>query len=250
MKKNNFPKVIVILVEPSGPINLGSIARLCENYGVHQLRLISPKCDPLDPQAKQMALKGKYFLEAAKKSNSLIDAISDCQSVIATCGRIDHDLAIPLYSPEKALEWFFKQSKSENIALVFGREDRGLTNQELQMAQKVITIETESAYPSLNLSHAVGILLHQLYCSNNKVGFESIKIKEGQEIASPKELNDYIEDSRQLLLEIGFLMDHTAESRMQKIKALLQRGEVKAKEISMLRGILHQMRWAIDSRNS
>ena len=76
---------IVVLVEPAGPINVGSVARLCENFSVDELRLVSPKCDYLAEDAKRMAVKGLKILKKAKVYNNLNSALSDCSRILATC---------------------------------------------------------------------------------------------------------------------------------------------------------------------
>ncbi len=236
--KNKLIKVVV--VEPLGEINLGSIARLCMNFGVNELRLVSPRCNHTSTEAKKMAAHGKMFLENAPIFPNLLEAIKDCSRVIATCGRIDHG-EIPLHSSENALKWFLSSPSNNPIAIIFGREDRGLSNLELQMAQKVITLSTSKIYPSLNLSHAAAIILHQLmeYAEMPHSSYQE-KISNP---AYPKEFNDFIEDAKELLLEIGFLHKHTAQARMTKIKKLLHKAEVSSEEISLIRGIVRQMRW-------
>jgi tRNA/rRNA methyltransferase len=151
----------VVLVEPAGPINVGSVARLRENFNVNELRLVSPKCDYLAQEAKKMAVKGVKILEKAKVYEDINPAVADCSRIIATCGRKEHG-EIPLYSNKEALTWALQSKREETIALVFGREDRGLSNEELLKANKVISLNTSNNYPSLNLSHAVAIVLHQL----------------------------------------------------------------------------------------
>ncbi len=237
----------VILVEPSGPLNIGSVARLCENFGVKELRLVAPRCDPNDDEARKMAVKGKRFLEKAKTYSYLLDAIADCRRIIATAGRIEHG-EIPLCDPDEAINWLLETSNLSPIALVFGREDRGLTNQELLLAHKVITLNKSADYPSLNLSHAVSIVLHEL--DKYKQQGSPSKKKQIAELASAKQVNSCLKDAEALFLEIGFLYEHTAQSRMSKIKALLQRAEVRPEEVSLIRGVLRQMRWAIDNQNS
>lgn len=240
-------KAKVILVEPSGPLNVGSVARLCKNFGVKELRLVAPRCDPNDAEAQRMAVKGKSFLANAQIYSNLLDAISDCGRIVATAGRIDHG-DIPLYSPEEVMNWSLKGPIESSIALVFGREDRGLTNQELLLANKVISLNHSSSYPSLNLSHAVAIVLHELYRSEAKSSLN--RENKVEPIASPRDVNNFVKDAEALLLEIGFLYDHTAKSRMSKIKSVLQRAEIRAEEVALIRGIVRQMRWAIENQNS
>ena len=238
----------VVLVEPAGSLNVGNVARLCENFGVTELRLVKPRCDPNNEEARRMAVKGKRFLDKAHEYSSLLDAITDCRRVVATAGRIDHG-SIPLSSPAEAINWSLETSQASPIALIFGREDRGLTNQELLLAQKVLTLNSISHYPSLNLSHAVGIVLYELQrCEEQRY---TKKAKDPQnDPASPQQINDCINEAENLLLQVGFLYTHTAKARMSKIKALLQRAEIRPKEVSLIRGICHQINWAIDKQNS
>ena len=85
----NFSNLKVILVEPNGPLNVGSVARLCSNFEVDELRIVSPRCDIFSLEAKKMALKGYKFLENCKIFDDLQKAIFDCDLVLASCGRID-----------------------------------------------------------------------------------------------------------------------------------------------------------------
>ncbi|ABX09065.1 RNA methyltransferase [Prochlorococcus marinus] len=242
----NLKNIRVVLVEPLGEINLGSVARLCKNFGINQLRLVSPRCDPLDITTKKMALKGSDLLENAQIHSNLLEAIDDCVRVVATCGRIDHG-EIPLHSSETALNWLLQGSSKDPIAIIFGREDRGLSNQELQLAQKVITLPSSLTYPSLNLSHAVAIILHDLIRYSQKYEY-SIKNKELHSLSTPKELSNCLDQTEDFLLEIGFLHKHTSKSRMSKIKGLLQRAEVRSEEVALIRGILRQTKWFIDNQ--
>jgi len=236
----------VVLVEPAGTINVGSVARLCENFNVNELRLVSPKCDYLALEAKKMAVKGIKILEEAKVYQNLNSALSDCSRIIATCGRKEHG-EIPLNSNKDALSWTLKSEREEKIALDFGREDRGLSNEELLKANKVISLNTSENYPSLNLSHAVAIVLHQLN-QFNKLDLVKPNIKN----SSPSNLitlEDCINDLGSLLIDIGFLMKHTYEAKMAKIKKLLIRGEIKDDEVALIRGIISQARWKIKNKN-
>ncbi|SVD98409.1 uncharacterized protein METZ01_LOCUS451263, partial [marine metagenome] len=82
----NFSNLKVILVEPSGPLNVGSVARLCSNFEVDELRIVSPKCDIFSLEAKKMALKGQKFLKNCKVYDDLQKAIFDCDLVLASSG--------------------------------------------------------------------------------------------------------------------------------------------------------------------
>jgi len=139
------------------------------------------------------------------------------------------------------------QIREETIAIVFGREDRGLSNEELLKANKVISLNTSDNYPSLNLSHAVAIVLHQLN-QFNKLDLVKPNIKN----SSPSNLitlEDCINDLGSLLIDIGFLMKHTYKAKITKIKQMLIRAEVKDDEVALIRGIISQTRWAIKNKS-
>ena len=173
--KKKILNLNVVLVEPNGPLNVGSIARLCSNFEVNELRIVSPKCDVFSLEAKRMALKGQSYLKNCKKFNSIEEAIVDCDLVVATCGRIDLSKNIKCESPEKISKWISTFEGINNLAILFGREDRGLTNRELLFAHKIFNINTSQIYPSLNLSHAVAIILYEL--SKSSTGNQKKKKK-------------------------------------------------------------------------
>ena len=239
----------VVLVEPAGPLNVGSVARLCANFAVHDLRLVAPRCDPSDPDALRMAVHGRSVLASARIYPTLLAAVSDCSRVVATAGRLDHG-TIPLGPPEAVLPWTINGSGQQPIALVFGREDHGLTNAELLISQRVITLHSSDTYPSLNLSHAVAVVLHdiaRLQTGPNSHPEPVLVSPETPETepAGPKALEACLDDAEELLLDVGFLMKHTARARMAKVRGLLQRGLIRADEVALLRGMVRQMRWAV-----
>lgn len=239
---------MVVLVEPAGPINVGSVARLCANFEVQELRLIRPVCDPLDREACRMAVHGLELLRTARRCTSLLEAVADCRRVVASCGRLDHG-SIPLHSPEDALRWLLSSgtdpSDDQPVAVVFGREDRGLTNDELRLCQRVLTLHSAGSYPSLNLSHAVAVVLHDLARLQTLPEHDRVPQPDP---APPRQLDHCLEDASDLLLDVGFLLPHTAAARMNKVRDLLQRASIQAGEVALIRGMVRQIRWALTTR--
>ena len=239
---------MVVLVEPAGPINVGSVARLCANFEVQELRLVRPVCDPLDREACRMAVHGLALLRTARRCTSLLEAVADCRRVVASCGRLDHG-SIPLHSPEDALRWLLSSgtdpSDDQPVAVVFGREDRGLTNDELRLCQRVLTLHSAGSYPSLNLSHAVAVVLHDLARLQTLPEHDRVPQPDP---APPRQLDHCLEDASDLLLDVGFLLPHTAAARMNKVRDLLQRASIQAGEVALIRGMVRQIRWALTTR--
>ncbi len=245
MALKNFSNLKIILVEPSGPINIGSIARLCSNYKVHELRIISPKCNIHSLDAKKMALKGIKYINECKIYDSLKESIYDCDLVLASCGRIDYAKDIKPDSIERISSWLKGFKKIENLAIIFGREDRGLTNNELLMAQKIFTIKTDKNFPSLNLSHAVSIVLYEL---NKYLANEDIKPLEDLKLATSKQIEDTFFDMEKLLLKVGYLFPHTSNARICKFKKYIHEKEASEHELNTLRGVIHQINWALQNK--
>tara|TARA_Y100000589_G_scaffold322581_1_gene355719 strand:+ start:1630 stop:2379 length:750 start_codon:yes stop_codon:yes gene_type:complete len=244
-KETNF-KLKIILVEPSGPLNVGSIARLCSNFNVDQLRIVSPKCDIYSLETKKMALKGINLIKKCNIYESLLDSISDCDLVLATCGRIHYSKENDFDSLENISSWLRNFKELKNLAIIFGREDRGLTNRELLMANKVLSVKTNKNFPSLNLSHAVSIVLYELSKINEADKFQK---KKEFDFATSKQIEDSFLEIEKLLLKTGYVLPHTLDAKISKFKKYIHRSETSKQELDVLRGIVHQINWAFDNQN-
>jgi len=256
--------LVVVLVEPAGPRNVGSIARLCANFEVRELRLVAPRCDHRGEEARQMAVHGATVLESARLFPTLAAALADCRRVVASSGRRSGE-PLPLHDPASALDWLIgaaapppdpaqhpglaatsTSTSSAPVALVFGREDRGLSNAELLQAGRLLCIDTGASYGSLNLAQAAAIVLHQWQQQRQARPRHSTATSPvpGPEPSTRGPLEAMLSDAEALLLEVGFLYPHTAAARMAKLRALLQRAQTGSEEVALLRGMVRQLRWA------
>ena len=243
----NFSNLKVVLVEPNGPLNVGSIARLCANFDVHELRIISPKCDLSSLEAKKMALKGQKYLDKCKIFNNLEQAIFDCDLVLASCGRVDKSKDSYFESPEDIYKWILSLKQIKNLAILFGREDRGLTNEELLMAHRILNIPSSENYPSLNLSHAVSIILYELNKSPKKDLHKDLKVFD---LASSKQINESFLEIEEMLFRVGYLLKHTSRAKISKFKKYILRANTSIHEMNILRGIVHQINWFLNNSKS
>ena len=242
--EKSFSNLKIILVEPNGPLNVGSVARLCSNFEVDELRIVSPKCDIFSLEAKKMALKGQNYLNDCKIFDNLENAIFDCDLVIASCGRIEVSKDSFFESSEDLVSWILSFEKINNLAIIFGREDKGLTNNELLLANKTFNISTSKRNPSLNLSHAVSIVLYEL-----KKSFKGnfTKEKEVFNLASSKQIHDSFVEIEEMLLRVGYLLKHTSRAKVSKFKNYITRANTSAHELNVLRGIVHQINWFLNN---
>lgn len=250
-------EIRIILVEPAGALNVGSIARVMKNMGLSNLILVNPKCDRWSEEARQMAVHAVDVLENAQIVPDLPQALRGCQRAIATTAR-SRALSTKLESPKSALSWLI----ADNItsALIFGPEDRGLSNQELNYAQRFVGIPSDPVYPSLNLAQAVAVCVYEIYqlsLSNNvdnslsyvnlqARGSDNPNLVSGNNVTL-ETLEGYYADLESLLLDVGYLYPHTATARMAKFRRLYNRANLTKEEVAMLRGTIRQIKWAINN---
>jgi tRNA/rRNA methyltransferase len=243
----------IILVEPAGALNVGSVARVMKNMGLSQLVLVNPHCDRHSEEAKRMAVHGIEVLENAIHTDSLPEALSGCTRAIATTNR-PRNLFTNLETPRNALPWLLAENTT--TALIFGPEDRGLSNSELNHAQRFVGIPANPEYSSLNLAQAVAVCCYELYQANLEKTIspkntpanssENFSFSEtGVEAAPLDELERYYRHLEKTLLEIKYLHPHTSAARMEKFRRFYNRANLNREELAMLRGILRQVEWAV-----
>jgi len=222
----------LILVEPAGPLNLGSTARVMKNFGLSDLRLVAPVCSPSDPQAALMAVHAQEVLQGARIFATLPEALADRDRVVGTTART-RDLPAAT-GTDTVIPWVMA---SQAGALVFGPEDRGLSNPELDYCHQWLTLPTHPNYSSLNLAQAVGICCYL-------VGQVPAPVPSPLPLARTAELEGYYTHLSQLLLDVGYLEPHTQHRRMAKIRRIFSRAGLTSEEVALLRGMVRQLDWA------
>jgi tRNA/rRNA methyltransferase len=248
---NSLHHIRIVLVEPAGALNVGSIARVIKNMGLSQLVIVNPQCEVDGEEATRMSVHAIDLLQSAKIVPDLPTALAGCTRVIATTAR---ERAIPtlLETPRQALPWLVETD--EPTALIFGREDSGLTNAELNYATRYLRIPVGSEYSSLNLAQAVGVCAYELQVCASSVESEPqdlrLQIPQQLDIAPVELVEGYYQQLETLLLEIGYLLPHTAAHRMEKIRRLYNRSQLSPNEVALLRGILRQVNWAINTMDN
>ncbi|MBI2549818.1 RNA methyltransferase [Candidatus Woesearchaeota archaeon] len=165
----------VVLVEPKTPGNIGSVARVMKNFGVRHLLLVNPKCNYLDGEAYGRAMHARDILKAATIEKNLSSCLKKFDYAVATTSDLGSDYNVvksPITPGQLAqqLQRFGNgKGKGSRVALVFGREGTGLTAKEVGSCDLVVTIQSSKKYPSLNLSHAVAIVLYEIFQNSRAV---------------------------------------------------------------------------------
>lgn len=191
-----------------------------------------------------MAVHGREFLERAVVVPDLTTALTGCKKAIATTG-LQRSLPMPVETPKAALPWFLEDDQPS--ALIFGREDHGLSNSELNQAQRLVCIPTGDAYTSLNLAQAVAVCSYELRSlATEQQGFPpKEKAAPLPDLADLSELEGYYQHLERVLLQVDFYIPTPAPHGWKRFRNLYHRASPSSREVAMLRGILRQVEWAI-----
>ena len=222
--------VRVVLVEPLYQGNVGSVARVMKNFGFSDLVLVNP-CK-LEGEARAMSSHARDVLENALITGSLAKAIEDANLVIGTTGitglKQDEHLRLPAYEPREIKDKL--KGMGGTVALLFGREDNGLTNDELKTCDMILSVPASNEYPIMNLSHAAAIVLYEL--SDARVG--------DKPLAGQFDLKLLHEHIAEVLEDIGYPA-HKKNKTLLMFKRILGRSQLIQRELQTLRGVLREI---------
>ncbi len=229
----------IVLVETSHPGNIGGVARAMKNMTMNQLCLVSPKIFP-SADATSRAAGSDDILSSAIIYDSLQDAIADCQVVLGASAR-DRTISWPELTARECAEKFVINSDNKSkdkIAIVFGRENSGLKNHELDLCHYLLRIPCNSAYSSLNLAAAVQVVCYELFIASGQKMESTIGDKDQESLASTLQMELFYEHLQQTLADIGFLHADKSKSIMRRLRRIYNRVALDTKEVDILRGIL------------
>jgi TrmH family RNA methyltransferase len=226
----------IILVGITHPGNIGAAARAMKTMGLSQLRLVQPKHFP-SAEATARATGADDILVNAQCFETFEESLHDCHIIFGASAR-QRAIAWPTLTPkacaEKALEC------ADNVAIVFGREHSGLTNQELDLCNYLVQIPTNPTFRSLNVAAAVQILAYELRIKHEENDKSSAKtvFPKFYPPASAEAMAQFYQHLEQALIEIGFLKPQNPRQLMRHLHRLFNRVQLLDSEVSLLRGIL------------
>ncbi|MCZ6641518.1 MAG: RNA methyltransferase [Gammaproteobacteria bacterium] len=237
-------RIRVVLVEPSHPGNIGGAARALKVMGLSQLAVVNPRRFP-DPQAEWRAAGAQDVLEAATVHESVIDAISDCHWVVGTSTR-QRRIPWPMKSAEEiAQEAITRQSEDPDsrIAILFGRETSGLTNDELQKCHCHLQIPAHPDYPSLNLAMAVQVVGYELFkraIATQPDAEQPLLAAWDRPPATARQIEALMTHLESVLIASEFLDPANPGQSLTRLRRLINRVQPDETEVQMLRGVLNQ----------
>lgn len=233
-------RVRIVLVEPSHPGNVGAAARAMKVMGLGRLALVRPQRYP-DPQAEWRAAGAVDVLDAAEVFDDLESAIADSHLVIGTSTR-SRRIPWPEVDARGAAHLISNATSVRNVAILFGREASGLTNDELQRCHTHLLIPANPEYPSLNLAMAVQVVCYELY--QHALGPAAPEVWD-RPAATAEQLEALIRHWDEVLEELEYL-DPTNPGRvMTRFRRLFMRAGMDETEVQMLRGLLSQIQRAV-----
>lgn len=270
MLHDNFT---VILVEPQGPINVGSVCRVMMNFGFNNLRLVNPCKRYNSLQARKMALNAQHLLIDSKVFNTLAEALADSHVAFGTTRRFGK-YRKNFFTPELAGEAFAKIDDNMRCSLVLGREDNGLTTEELTLCQHFITIPTDDGFPSMNLSHALGILLYEIakamkkrsvnesietaiitkqinesnIFTNKESSTKETYTKTVKPPATIEALEQMYDHTKKALCEIEFLDPQNPDHLLRTFRNIFGRAGLTERDVRIIRGLMSKIEWVNSQR--
>jgi len=278
MPSDPLRNITIVLVRPQYAGNIGAVCRAMKNMGLTRLNLVSPEQDPLSAEARMMATSAKDILQKAKIFSSLEDALQGFRWIAGTSARKGINRG-PFISPREICPEIIQHARSIPVAVLFGPEDRGLTNRELDPCHALISIPTHPGLSSLNLAQAVILLSYELYLAslaelgNGQRGMrpEPCKVQgcpapyvvqggmrnekriRREEARSPSGLLPLLAEFQkvekmyahleQLLLRIGFLDSNNPKRIMHTLRRIFGRANLCDRDVAILRGIFRQLEW-------
>jgi tRNA/rRNA methyltransferase len=235
----SLSQIRIVLVEPQHSGNIGAVARAMKNMALTQLVLVNP-ADHLNLEARMMAMHALDLLQNARVYADLTQAVADAGFVVGTTRRLGKARQAHL-TPRAIVPLLLSLAHSNPVALVFGREDSGLTNEELQRCHELLTIPAHPEDGSLNLAQAVLLVCYELYMAT---AGESRPIP--PKLATVGELERLYQRLRQVLWRVGFLHGSHPDRMMGYFRQFFARGNLRSRDVKIFLGVLRQIEWYLN----
>ncbi len=233
--------MVVVLHEPQELVNIAHVVRAMKNFAVSDLRVVAPR--EYDAyRIEGIAHRSADVLARTALFESLDPALADCVHVVGFTAR-ERTAKRNVRRPHEALAEALERSEEGRVALLFGREDKGLPNDALDRCHRVVTIPTDPAYPSLNLAHAVVIALYELALARGAAArpFKPPRRRAGP--ATAKDLERLFGDVERALVAIGFFKSHVEEQVMRTVREVAHRVALDEREARLLRAMAIEAAW-------
>jgi len=237
--------IVIVLHEPQDIVNIAGTVRAMMNMGLSRLRIVKPALYDAY-RISGIAHGSEAMLERIEFPESLADAVADASRIIGTTSRRRTASYVWQHPREAAPELLGLASRSDGpVAIVFGREDKGLANEDLDLCDRLLVVPTSDRNPSLNLAQAVLLVSYELWLAAASEA-PLPRPKRKSDPALPAELDVLFDDSRAALETIEFFKSRNAPMVMRSLRAILRRAELNTREVKLLRAMAIEVRKYFD----
>ncbi len=235
-QKVRIENIAIVLFQTRVPENIGAAARAARNMGVRRLVLAAPRDLDMGRIRKMATHAASDVIDGMEIYDSLQEALSGFQWVVGTTARLGGGRQV-IRSPERLAEKLIPISAENEVAVLFGPEDRGLTNEDLRLCHDLVNIPTAD-FSSLNLAQAVMVMCYELF----KASRDDTR-SFAPRLASRHELDGMYEQLKEILVKIDYINQENPEYWLNKVRYFFSRLQLRAREVSIIRGICRQMNW-------
>lgn len=237
----------MVLVATSHPGNIGSSARAMKTMGLSRLYLVTPKSFP-DVKAYELAAGADDILDSCVVTQSLDEALLGCQIIVATSAR-PRGIALPGLSPQACAEMISQQNEDTQVAIVFGCEYAGLTNEQLLRCHYHVNIPANPDYSSLNLAQALQIIAYELRMKllNPTV---AVSLRRQDQAAAAEDIERFYAHLTEVMVAIDFLKPSNPRRLLDRIRRMFNRIALETMEVNLLRGMLTQVQATLKKAGS
>lgn len=238
----DFDNLRVVLVATRNPLNIGAAARAMSNFGALRLRVVKPYEAAFREARSAVGAAG--LLAKAESYDDVAEAVADCTLVVGTTAGTRRDLQLRMHPLEKGARAIKQQLKSGAVAILFGSERYGLSNEELSHCHWLMRIPTREEHSSMNLGQAVAVCLYELVRGGKTVAAKAASGKKGMQSATSKELERLTHVLLEVLRESGYINPRKVEAE-EKLRRLVRRLALRGNDAEVLLGMMRQIAWKL-----
>jgi tRNA/rRNA methyltransferase len=241
MQTIQLDNIHIVLMQPRYPENIGSVARAMRNMGLRHLSVVDPENFDLSRALKLATHVAADVIERCRTYDDLKEALASCQYVVGTTARLGKHRQV-IQSPERLAIQLIPISQDNRVAILFGPEDKGLSNEDIRLCHALVNIPTAD-FSSLNLAQAVMVVSYSLFTSrlDQPTAFTP-------RLANRHELDGMYEQLKEILVRISYINSDNPDHFMNSLRRFFTRLQLRGREVSIIRGIIRQVNWYGEKR--
>lgn len=231
--------ITIVLHQPRYPENIGAAVRAMRNMGIGRLVVVDPREYDLEKIRKMATHACLETVEGIQRKESLREALEPFHYVVGTTARLGGQRRTS--TPDAMAEKLISISRENEVAIVFGREDRGLANEDLRLCHELVHIPTAD-FSSLNLAQAVMVLCYELFTAG------TARSAFAPRMATRRELDEMFDQLKEILIRICYINPENPDYWMHHLRQFFTRIQARAREVSIIRGLIRQVAWYAEKR--